>query len=148
MRTLAVDGLPKDQAYSEDMAMRLRDCWRAEGIGPRLWFTRERAEFIGYCGLRRIALRGEVFTELLYALLPDVWRKGFGTEAAAASLAEAREYFPDHSFTAWTLPHNIASRRLMERVGFRYERDFEYAGLPHVFYRLPDGRRGGEQAAS
>ena len=24
----------------------------------------------------------------------------------------------------------------MEKVGFRYEGDFEYAGLPHVLYRL------------
>lgn len=138
MRTLAVDGLPKDLAYSEDMALRLRECW-LEGIGPRLWFTRDQSTFIGYCGMRRIALRGQVLTELLYAIVPDFWRNGFGTEAAAASLVEAQGYFPQQSFAAWTLPHNIASRRLMERVGFQKVGDFEYAGLPHVFYRLPAG---------
>ena len=29
-----------------------------------------------------------------------------------------------------------ASARVMEKVGFVYERDFDYAGLTHRFYRL------------
>jgi hypothetical protein len=37
---------------------------------------------------------------------------------------------------SWTLPINRASQRVMEKLGFRYERDFEFAGLPHLFYRL------------
>ena len=37
---------------------------------------------------------------------------------------------------SFTLPHNAPSRRIMERLGMTYERDGEYAGLPHVFYRL------------
>ena len=31
---------------------------------------------------------------------------------------------------------NLASQRVMEKLGFRYERDFEFAGLVHRFYRL------------
>lgn len=37
---------------------------------------------------------------------------------------------------SWTLPINTASQRIMEKLGFRYERDFEFAGLRHRFYRL------------
>ena len=36
------------------------------------------------------------------------------------------------SFTQTT---NVASRRVMEKAGFRYERDFTYASTPHVLYR-------------
>jgi len=35
-----------------------------------------------------------------------------------------------------TQPHNVGSRRVMEKAGFTYEREFLRAGLPHVLYRL------------
>ncbi len=38
----------------------------------------------------------------------------------------------------FTRTDNIASRRVMEKAGFRYERDFERAGLPHALYRMTD----------
>jgi [ribosomal protein S5]-alanine N-acetyltransferase len=44
---------------------------------------------------------------------------------------------------ARTLPTNRASRRVMEKVGFGYERDTVHAGLTHVLYRLPAPRREG-----
>ncbi|BAY22030.1 hypothetical protein NIES2100_17930 [Calothrix sp. NIES-2100] len=31
---------------------------------------------------------------------------------------------------------NLASQRVMQKLGFQYERDMMYANLPHVFYRL------------
>jgi len=34
------------------------------------------------------------------------------------------------------LPTNKASRRVMEKVGFQYEKDVVWADLPHVLYRL------------
>ncbi len=36
-----------------------------------------------------------------------------------------------------TLHDNRASRRVMEKLGLRYERDVTHAGLPHVLYRRP-----------
>ena len=35
-----------------------------------------------------------------------------------------------------TLPMNLASQRVREKLGFRHERDFEFAGLRHRFYWL------------
>jgi ribosomal-protein-alanine N-acetyltransferase len=37
---------------------------------------------------------------------------------------------------AFTLPTNWASRRVMEKVGFTFERDIVHAGLRHVLYRI------------
>jgi len=45
--------------------------------------------------------------------------------------------FPEIS--SWTLPVNSASQRVMKKLGFRYERDFEFAGLPHRCCRLVTG---------
>ena len=36
----------------------------------------------------------------------------------------------------YTLPGNLASRRVMEKLGFTYEREVVHADLPHVLYRL------------
>jgi RimJ/RimL family protein N-acetyltransferase len=40
---------------------------------------------------------------------------------------------------AFTLPNNVASRRVMEKTGFVYERDIVHALLPHVLYRRRAG---------
>ena len=37
---------------------------------------------------------------------------------------------------SFALPTNRASRRVMEKVGFKYERDILHLNLPHVLYRL------------
>ena len=37
---------------------------------------------------------------------------------------------------SFTLPSNDASRRVMEKLGFCYEKNCWYAELPHVLYRL------------
>ena len=36
---------------------------------------------------------------------------------------------------AYTLPHNVASRGVMERAGFTYERDILVDHHQHVVYR-------------
>ena len=40
---------------------------------------------------------------------------------------------------AFTLPENGRSRRVMEKSGLTYDKPIEWAGLPHVLYRI---RRG------
>ena len=42
---------------------------------------------------------------------------------------------------AFTLPDNLASRRVMEKAGFVYDREVTHVGLPHVLYvaRPPSG---------
>jgi RimJ/RimL family protein N-acetyltransferase len=37
---------------------------------------------------------------------------------------------------SFTLPTNIASQRVMQKAGFRFERDIALANSPHVLYRL------------
>ena len=57
------------------------------------------------------------------------------TELAHACVEVGFEQLGLLEIVAFTLPDNIASRRVMEKAGFRYERDIVHAGLPHVLYR-------------
>jgi hypothetical protein len=39
------------------------------------------------------------------------------------------------NLVAYTRADNAASRRVMDKLGLTYEREFEHAGYPHVLYR-------------
>ncbi len=74
--------------------------------------------------------------ELAYAIRYDCWGKGFATEISIAALKMGFDVMHLERIVAFTLPHNRASRSVMEHCGFTYQRDFTYAGLPHVLYTL------------
>ena len=62
------------------------------------------------------------------------------SEMAAEAVRVAFEELGLPDLVSFTLHDNHASRRVMERLGFSYERDVEHAGLPHVLYRLSSTR--------
>lgn len=72
--------------------------------------------------------------ELILAFDPRHWKQGFATEAGTALI---RYGFDDIGLTevrGSTDEPNRASRRLMERLGMRYERRATIGGLDTVFY--------------
>jgi RimJ/RimL family protein N-acetyltransferase len=105
--------------------------WREYGFG--IWMFRDPAgAFIGRCGIHR--WRDDV--ELGYIVEPSFWGQGFATEMAAAVAGHAFTTLGLSSLVAFTREENIASRRVMEKVGFLYERDFLDEGVQNVLYRL------------
>jgi ribosomal-protein-alanine N-acetyltransferase len=123
----------------EETARYLRDNldhWDRYGYG--IWALRDRTDgrFVGRAGLRNTHVGGEDEVELAYALVADYWNKGLATEMAKAILEVAFEELGLTDVVCFTLPTNGASRRVMEKAGFEYERDVVHAGLPHVLYRI------------
>ena len=75
---------------------------------------------IGLCGLiRRDTLPD---ADIGYAFLPEFWGQGYAREAAVATLDHARRDFALPRLLAMTAPHNAASIRLLEQLGFALER--------------------------
>ena len=109
--------------------------WERNGFGP--WVFRDRAsgEAVGGAALRRASIEGREEVELGYRVAAARWGQGISTEMAEALVGVAREPLGLEEIVAFTLPYNVASRRVMEKVGFRYERDIEWAALAHVLYR-------------
>jgi ribosomal-protein-alanine N-acetyltransferase len=91
---------------------------------------------VGYAWLCHTQAGGKDEIELGYALLPEFWGKGLATEMAKATVAVGFEQLALPELVCFTLVTNEASQRVMEKAGFRYERDFVHVGLPHMFYRL------------
>ena len=109
--------------------------WEHHGYG--FWSFRDRVEgrFIGRAGLHNVEIDGAREIEIAYAVMPEFWRRGFATEMARAILDIAAK-LGIRNIVAFTLPTNLASRGVMEKAGFRYEREITWANLPHVLYRM------------
>ena len=119
----------------EELLERFSRHWDEHGYGP--WVFREQAteDPIGYGGLQRTEVDGVVETEVLYAVASERWGEGFATEIARRAVQAARELDIER-LVCMTRTDNAASRRVMEKAGFRYEREFERVGMTHVLYRL------------
>ncbi|HVE64038.1 MAG TPA: GNAT family N-acetyltransferase [Mycobacteriales bacterium] len=87
---------------------------------------------IGDCGWRGGPDRsGDV--EIGYGLAASARGLGLGTEAIGGLVSWIRTQPGVRRVIAETLADNVASRRLLERLGFSWTSDV----LPHVWYALP-----------
>lgn len=75
-------------------------------------------------------------TEVLWALHPDAWGKGYATEMARAALAFGFETIGLASIFAITKPDNTASQAVMKRLGLSYHRNVVYKGLDAVWFEI------------
>src|SRR5262245_35294177 len=114
--------------------------WDRFGFGLYLLRARTDGALAGRAGLRHAAIGGEDVVELAYAIAADYWGRGLATEIGRSLVALGFGPLELAEIAAFTTTTNHASRRVLEKLGFRYERDFERGGLPHVLYRL---RRAG-----
>src|SRR5262249_23709781 len=110
--------------------------WRRYGFGKSIWSLKANGRFVGIAGLRKVVVEGQDEVEIGYAILPEFWRQGFATEIAMACANVAFTTPGLTELIAFTLPTNFASRRVMEKCGFVFERDIVWKDLPHVLYRL------------
>jgi ribosomal-protein-alanine N-acetyltransferase len=109
--------------------------WADHGYGMWYWTERESGEFVGQVGFQHAEVQGERHVEIGWTLMPTQQGKGYATEAATAVLAHGFDALDLDEVVSFTLPHNSASRRVMEKIGLTYDRDFSHVGLPHVLYR-------------
>jgi len=119
---------------------RLVEHWRVHGFGLWLLLSRENGAFVGRGGLLTVEVEGRAEVELAYALAALWWGRGLATELARWSVRLAFEVLEVPSLICLTLPTNHASLRVMEKAGFRFEKDVVHRGLPHVLCRIPGER--------
>jgi|HubBroStandDraft_6_1064221.scaffolds.fasta_scaffold615985_2 ribosomal-protein-alanine N-acetyltransferase len=136
MATLSADGKPLP---AEEVARWLQlslDHWDRHHYGFWAIRTKEGNRFVGRAGLKNVDALGKNEVELAYALLPEFWDQGLATEISTAILEMAFKTIGLTEVVCFTLTTNLPSRRVMEKVGFQFEREGMHADLPHIFYRL------------
>jgi RimJ/RimL family protein N-acetyltransferase len=109
--------------------------WAAHGYGWYAFCDRESGELVARGGPHETHIAGRDEVEIGWTVVAERWGQGLATELGAASLDVAFGPLGLLDVVSFTLPDNHASRRVMEKLGFEFERDTIYAGLPHVLYR-------------
>ena len=101
---------------------------------------------VGQGGLQTSFIAGVDEVEVAWAIVPERWGQGLATELARAATEAAFGQLGLPEIVAFTLPENVASRRVMEKSGFEFERGIVHAGLPHLLYRLHSAANSGGEA--
>jgi RimJ/RimL family protein N-acetyltransferase len=118
--------------------------WERHGFGMWLLRDRDTGETLGRGGLQYTYTAGLHDVEAGWAIVPARWGRGLATELARACVEVGFGQLDLLTIVAFTLRTNVASRRVMEKAGFTYERDIVHAGLPHVLYRHARAGRDSE----
>jgi len=84
-------------------------------------------KLIGWCGINILSETNEV--ELKFLLSKDHWGKGLATEAARVSLRYGFEQAKLEQVIGIVHPENIASRRVLEKVGMTFLDRAHYFGM-------------------
>lgn len=136
-----------DRVESDALFDRIKAGWRQDGLG--LWVLERRGDgrFLGFTGLSRPSFDAH-FTpavEVGWRLAREGWGHGYATEAATAALAFGFDALALGEIVSFTVPANVRSRAVMERLGMTRDPadDFDHPRLPpghplrrHVLYRL------------
>lgn len=124
---------------AESIIRHVRRQYNDNGIGR--WAIEEKAtgRFVGWTGLKlekqNINNQPDYY-DLGYRLIPKFWGLGMATESAIASLR--------YGFTEMRLPvihsaahvENVASNVILKKLGFRFQKTFEYDSSKHNWYSI------------
>lgn len=114
---------PSDRVEDLPEALRLVARWRShwDDHGFGYWCVREHGgtAIVGYCGVKRMTAAGLPVLNLLYRFSPEVWGRGYATEAALAVVAWVTPHRPGSTVLARVRPDNVASQRVALHAGLR-----------------------------
>jgi ribosomal-protein-alanine N-acetyltransferase len=96
--------------------------------------TKADYEFIGWCGLKYIK-ETEIY-DLGYRLLRTAWGKGYATEAAQYTLIYGLRDLTIKLITGMAHVENIASIKVLAKIGMKFSRDEIIDGQPVKVYTL------------
>jgi RimJ/RimL family protein N-acetyltransferase len=117
---------------------------RRETHGFQYWpiFMLANDEHVGCCGLRPYRPE-ETVHEMGFHLRPKFWGQGLAVEAARAVIAHAFDTIGAKGLSAGHHPKNVNSKKVMAKLGFRYDHDkyFERLGMynPNYLMARPNG---------
>ena len=136
---------------SNALADRIEAHFERNGFGLCAVELRHSHAFIGFIGLSTPSFQAHFTpcTEIGWRLAADYWGKGLATEGAREIVHCAFHEWRLHALVSFTVPANIRSRHVMEKLGMTHDPadDFVHPSLPEghrlrrqVLYRLQGGR--------
>lgn len=112
---------PRERA--ERTIRALQELWEQQAMGWAIT-RKEDGQFIGQCNIDAVPEADDM--ELAYLLGKPYWGQGFATEAARAAIRFGFEHTAWDRIVAAVVPANVASRRVLDHLGFVHEKDVNY----------------------
>lgn len=114
---------------------RTADLWAQSGFGFMMLWERRSGELVGHCGMKRVdnpLAPNPGDHEIGWLVREDRWRRGYAHEAMRAVVDWGFTAFAAPRIVALTVEKNVASWRLMEKLGMirAPELDFNDPAMP------------------
>jgi RimJ/RimL family protein N-acetyltransferase len=132
---------------SDALVERVEATFEQNGFGPWAIEVPNIAAFIGFVGLSipRFTAHFTPCVEIGWRIAAEYWNRGYASEAARAAVRAGFEIFRLEEIVSFTVPANLPSRRVMEKIGMLHDEadDFDHPSFPdghplkrHVLYRI------------
>lgn len=109
--------------------------WAERGYGMFAVVEKASDRFVARVGPMITPETGRI--EIAWSTLPDVFGKGYATEAAQASIDFTFARAKLDALDCYLRPDNTASRRVAEKVGFKYQDTRFLYERPLRYYKMP-----------
>lgn len=109
------------------------------GYGRWAVIDKANGEFLGWCGLKYHPDKKE--TDIGFRFFETQWGRGFATESAQACLDHGFGKLGLGSIIGRAMRENVASVRVLEKLGLQFVTDFDFDGQPGVIYRIEKQKR-------
>ncbi len=116
---------------------RIQGEYESDGTARLIVEEKETGEAIGWAGLKYIktTINGMTnFHDVGYRFRKPFWGKGYGTEAAIASLDYGFDDLGLKNIYAMADVNHIVSNKILTKIGMTKTGTFDYQGIPHNCY--------------
>jgi RimJ/RimL family protein N-acetyltransferase len=110
------------------------DHYRKYGFGRWAVIRKADEEFLGWCGLKYTPELDEY--DIGFRLFRCYWNKGYASEAAEACLQLGFSKFGMQRIVGRVMTGNLASARVLEKIGLRFHAPYCFDGEAGAMYVL------------
>jgi RimJ/RimL family protein N-acetyltransferase len=124
--------IPFESVQDATNFLRAYDHYRKYGFGRWAVINRKDGEFVGWCGLKYTPEHDEV--DVGFRFFRSAWNQGFATESARACVRHGFDKLNLPRVVGRAMKENIASVRVLEKIGMRFLDTFDFDGHDGVIY--------------
>lgn len=125
---------PPDLERVQKLVQKQIDHWGEHDYGWWAVEPIEEGELIGWSGLQYLPETDEI--EIGFLLSKPYWGKGLATESALAGLDYGFNSLGIEEIIGIVHPENVASQKVLEKIGLIYQEQAEYFGMDCYKYLL------------
>jgi ribosomal-protein-alanine N-acetyltransferase len=132
----------KSKQQAEEIIQFIQKQYKDLGIGRFAVIEKSSGDFIGWSGLKlntgeKEALNGKKdFVDIGYRFIPKYWGKGYATESSITALKFGFETMNYSVIHAAAEVNNIASNKVLQKIGLKFVNQFLYSEALCNWYEL------------